>query len=430
MRRGTALVLAVVLWSSGAAGQTPPAGGDNSPVAEVTDLVNSILGGLLGGAEVTGERLQEEVAEAGGLPFREKVEVAFLKREELGTYLRELFDAEYPVAVARADERLLQAFDLLPPGTDLRAVRARVLEDNVAGFYDERPGKRRLYAVSEDRSFSPMNQIVLVHELRHAQQDQYQTLDGFLGDDVSDFDDRRVAWTSLLEGDATLLMERFVRLRLGSLDGPEREAAGDASAAALGAPGLFDVPGAPPVVRDQLVQPYLAGLTFARALWARGGGEAVREAWGRPPQSTEQVLHPAKYFSREAPRVVTPAIDAPRGATLVSQGVLGEMLLRTLVENAGDAATEGWGGDGWRLWDVRGRTVLAWRSEWDSASDGEEFHAALRARLARKGAPVPRAGWEVFPPVDGRRFAVRRAGDAVELVSVDDAAVFDRVIGR
>ena len=312
-------------------------------MADVTDLVNSLLGGLLGGGDVTGERLQEEVAEAGGLPFRENVKVAFLGREELGAYLRELFDDEYPVALARTDERLLQAFDLLPPGTDLRALRARVLEENVAGFYDERPGKRRLYAVSEDRSFSPMNQIVLVHELRHAQQDQYEGLDGFLADDVSDFDDRRLAWTSLLEGDATLVMERFVRLRLGSLGvAPQGAAAEDAAAAALGAPGLFDVPGAPPVVRDQLVQPYVAGLTFARALWSRGGGEALREAWGRPPQSTEQVLHPGKFFSREAPRVVVPAVGAPPGARLLSEGVVGEMLLRTLVRTrAGPPRTAG-----------------------------------------------------------------------------------------
>ena len=301
MKRAGAFLLAALLLASFAAGQTPPSGGDKGAAAEVADLVNSLLGGLLGGGEVTGERLQEEVAEAGGLPFREKVEVAFLGREELAAYLRELFDAEYPVALARVDERLLQAFDLLPPDTDLRALRARVLEENVAGFYDERPGKRRLYAVSEDRSFSPMNQVVLVHELRHAQQDQYEELDAFLGDDVSDFDDRRLAWMSLLEGDATLVMERFVRLRLGSLGGAvEAPPAGDP--AALGTPGLFDVPGAPPVVRDQLVQPYLAGLSFARALWARGGGEALREAWGRPPQSTEQVLHPAKFFSREKPR--------------------------------------------------------------------------------------------------------------------------------
>ena len=65
------------------------------------------------------------------------------------------------------------------------SLRARVLEENVAGFYDERPSKRRLYAVSEDRTFSPMNQIVLAHELRHALQDQYQTLDSYLDKDIS-----------------------------------------------------------------------------------------------------------------------------------------------------------------------------------------------------------------------------------------------------
>jgi len=428
VKRPGALLLAALLLASGALGQTPPPGSEKGAVADVTDLVNSLLGGLLGGGDVTGERLQDEVAEAGGLPFREKVPVAFLGREELGAYLRELFDAEYPVALARADERLLQAFDLLPPDTDLRALRARVLEENVAGFYDERPGKRRLYAVSEDRSFSPMNQMILVHELRHAQQDQYEGLDGFLADDVSDFDDRRLAWTSLLEGDATLVMERFVRLRLGSL-GVAEGAAEDTPVSALGAPGLFDVPGAPPVVRDQLVQPYLAGLTFARALWSRGGAGALREAWGRPPQSTEQVLHPAKFFSREKPRAVAPVVGAPPGARLVSEGVLGEMLLRTLVEGAGEAATEGWGGDGWRLWDLGGRTALAWRSEWDLAADAGEFHAALRARFARYGAPASRAGWEVFRGGGGRAFATRREGEAVDLVSADDGAVFDRLIG-
>jgi hypothetical protein len=299
-----------------------------------------------------------------------------------------------------------------------------VLEDNVAGFYDERPGKRKLYAVSEDRTFSPMNQVVLAHELRHALQDQYQTLDGFLGDDVSDFDDRRLAWTSLLEGDATLVMERFVKLRLGALGAPA-EPEGDA--AALGAPGLFDVPGAPPVVRDQLVEPYLAGLEFARALWKRGGPAAMKDAWKEPPESTEQVLHPEKYFAGERPRRVRPSLAAPSGSRLVSEGVLGELLLRTLVEPGGGPATEGWAGDGWRLWDVRGRTALAWRSEWDTARDAAEFHAALRARLARRGPPDWRAGWEVFPASGGFRMAARHSGDWAELVSADDDALLERL---
>jgi hypothetical protein len=423
MKRRLGLAACALLLSGGAlAQQAPP---DKSPTQDVTDLVNALLGGLMGGGEVTGERLQEEVAEAGGIPFRQSVPVDFITREELPAYLEGLFDAEYTEEQARADERVLHAFDLLPAGTDLRALRARVLEENVAGFYDERPGKRRLYAVSEDRTFSPMNQVVLAHELRHALQDQYQPLDSFLGRDVSDFDDRRLAWTSLLEGDATLVMERFVELRMGALG---LGVGAETDPAALGGLGLLDVPGAPPVVRDQLVEPYLTGLAFARAVWKRGGPEALRDAWKEPPESTEQVLHPEKYFERESPRKVRPSLPAPSGSRLVSEGVLGELLLRTLVEEGGGPATEGWAGDGWLLWDVRGRTALAWRSEWDTPRDAAEFHAALRARLARRGAGEWRSGWEVYPASGGTRMAARLSGDAVELASADDDALLGRLV--
>jgi hypothetical protein len=220
-------------------------------------------------------------------------------------------------------------------------------------------------------------------------------------------------------------MERFVMRRLGALGLP---AGPEADPRALGAPGLFAEPGAPPVVRDQLVEPYLAGLAFARAVWARGGAEAMKDAWKEPPESTEQVLHPGKYFARESPRSVRPSVDAPPGARLVSEGVLGEMLLRTLVEEGGGAATEGWAGDGWRLWDVGGRTALAWRSEWDTPGDAGEFHAALRARLARDGAGSRRSGWEVFPAAAGTRTAARHSGDWAEFVSADDEALLERLV--
>ena len=86
--------------------------------------------------------------------------------------------------------------------------------------------------MSEDRSFTPMNQIVLAHELRHALQDQYRDLYAYLGDDVGDFDDRRIAWMSLLEGDATLVMERFVKLRLGLGGAEAADASGSETARA------------------------------------------------------------------------------------------------------------------------------------------------------------------------------------------------------
>lgn len=393
---------------------------------EVTDLVNTLLGGLLGTPE-DATSLQREVEEAGGVAFRRDVPIDFIGRRELGAYVRELLDEEYPAQRALADQRTLQAFDLLPADVDLRRLRARLLEENVAGFYDERPGRRKLYSVSEDRTLTPMNQIVLAHELRHALQDQYAELHTLLSEEISDFDDRRIAVLSLFEGDATLVMERFVKLRLGLL-GAEGALDGGSGATNALAPGLADLPGAPAVVRDQLVQPYIQGLTLARALFARGGGEALREAWSRPPESSEQVLHPQRYFSRETPRLVAPRIPKPRSGQVVSEGVLGELLLRTLLGDGQEEAAAGWGGDGWRAWDVGGKTVLAWRSEWDSPADAGEFHEALLRRFARLRGPARTSeGWTTFTAAPWV-FAIRRQGDAIELLSGEDAALVEGLL--
>ncbi|PYQ37824.1 MAG: hypothetical protein DMF77_25810 [Acidobacteria bacterium] len=258
-----------------------------------------MLGGLLGFKEVTAPELQDEVAEAGGVAFRAPVPLDYLSPAQLSKYLKDVLDDEYPPARALADQRTLIAFDLLPAGTDLRAVRARVLEENIAGFYDERPGRKRLYAVSEDRTLTPANQLVLSHELRHALQDQYADVHRILPDAVGDFDDRRLAFVSLLEGDATLVMERFLMKRLA---GSALGSAGDMSQLSWPTP---PVPGVPAVVRDQLVLPYLAGRDFARALQERGGWDALKAAWSAPPASMEQVLHPEKFFAHEPPRTVS-----------------------------------------------------------------------------------------------------------------------------
>jgi DNA-binding transcriptional ArsR family regulator len=425
-----AALLAVAL-AAPAAAPAQVSTGDRSEQAQVTDLVNALLGGLMGNDEMTGPELQEAVAKAGGIPFRWDVPIAFMSKAELDAYLREVIASEYPASVAHLDERLLEGFDLLAPGTNLAALRERLLEENVVGFYDERPGRRRLYAVSDDRRLTPMNQIVLAHELRHALQDQYEELHSELPDDVSDFDDRRVALMSLLEGDATLVMERFLESRLGGLGalaggaglgpgGLDADLAGGLDAD-LGLPGLDGMEGVPPVVRDDLVMPYLAGRELARAIEARGGSDAMLAAWRRPPESTEQVLHPEKFFARELPWDVVPGPDPP-GGTLLSQGVLGELLLRTLVEEPGASkAAAGWGGDTWRLWDVDGRTALVWRSVWDTPDDAVEFEEALRARFARHRGKAEAVGtWSVFGAGDGWRFALRRKADVVELRSAED----------
>jgi len=382
---------------------------------ETAEILNALLGGLVGFVEMSPDQLQREVEEAGGVAFRSPVPLDYLSQEGLAAYLKDLIDTEYPEERASADQRTLVAFGLLEPDTDLRALRAQLLRENIAGFYDERPGRKRLYSISAERRLTPMNQLVLAHELRHALQDQYVELASLLPAGVSDFDDRRLALMSLLEGDATLVMERFLLRRL-SIPGGAGEAP-DLSGMTLPAP---PVPGAPPVLRDQLVQPYLVGRDFAQAVLRAGGWDALKQAWLEPPTSTEQVLHPEKFLKREAPFAVR-LYYAPAGARLLQEGVLGELLVRTLLgDETGGAASAGWGGDAFQVWDVAGRTLLVWRSVWDTAGDAAEFAEALRGRFERShGDSRPFEGSALYGK-DRWSVALGASDDQVTLVAADD----------
>ncbi len=127
---------------------------------------------------------------------------------------------------------------------------------------------------------------------------------------------------------------------------------------------------------------------------------------------------------------MSPRLASPPGATLLSEGVLGELLLRTLLEEGQQEAAAGWGGDGWRLWDVRGRTVLAWRSEWDTPRGAVVFHEALRQRFSRRHGPARlQAGWETWEKSGARWFGLRRESDGVDLVTADDGQLFATLLG-
>jgi hypothetical protein len=402
--RGTPLVLSLSLLPglSSAQQQNP----------DPSDIVNGLLSGLSGFQQVTGEELEKEVAEVGGIPFRRDVTLDYMTKEELSRYLSELMDEEYPPARAEADARTLTAFDLLDGRTNLRELRKRLLLENVAGFYDERPGKKRLYAVSSDRRLTPSNQLILSHELRHALQDQYTNIHDALPDSVGDFDDRRLALLSLLEGDATLVMEKFLLHKMGG--GLEDSGLG------LGGMPTPPVEGAPPVLADEMVLPYIRGLEFVQAIYQKGGWSAVQAAWNHPPESTDQVLHPEHFLEHRHPRSVD--LPSPSGGRLLSDGVLGEMLLMTLLGPDGPPVS-GWMGDHYRSYDLSGKTLLVWKSSWDSPGATAAFREALQGRFEKshgKGQP------------DGAAVIYRKGGwtvgvgghDGVTLLTSDDPTAF------
>ncbi len=374
------------------------------------------IGAMLGLPPVSSEELKRRVANVGKLSFKSDVPVNFMSREALAKYIRELFDEEYPADYARREERMLRGFGFLAEGEDLRAIRENVLGENVAGFYDERPGVKKLFAISSGQSLNLMNQLVLSHELRHAIQDQQVVIREKLKVQ-SDYDDRRLAALCLFEGDASIVMEQYLASG-ATANQPEvanlfkifsQSLTGEEIAAMFAAgPSLRT---APTVVQEQLVAPYFDGRNLAATIFARGGFALLNQKLDRPPRSMEQVLHPEKYLDR---------VDEPLEVALAEvgstkpdfDGTLGEFLIRVLLRsgpNAGasTAGASGWGGDRYAV--VEGESGwyrLVWRSVWDTETDAREFRDALdayaRARFPGEDNALKLSGREVF--FERRRF--------------------------
>ena len=161
----------------------------------------------------------------------------------------------------------------------------------------------------------------------------------------------------------------------------------------------------PAFLRESLLFPYTAGLSFVQSLQASGGWDAVNGAFREPPASTEQVLHPEKYASHEAPVDVTLPADLPtklgRAGRRALEDTLGEFQLKVWL----DQVAAGSGGPsaptrrrpagaatGWCC--STGRTApgrSSSRRPGTRAADAAEFAAAANSVVAklrqRRGDP-------------------------------------------
>src|SRR5258708_33759466 len=57
----------------------------------------------------------------------------------------------------------------------------------------------------------------------------------------------------------------------------------------------------PLYLRETLVFPYTEGARFQNAVYGKMGKAAFAEVFRRPPETTQQILHPSKYFNRVEP---------------------------------------------------------------------------------------------------------------------------------
>jgi hypothetical protein len=294
--------------------------------------------------------IADEVERIRDLEFSHPVRPEFLSGEEAGARIQQLFLEEYTDVVAERESRVLVALGAIPPGTDLRELRAETLGQQVAGFYEPETGE--LVVRTSGQELTPLDKVTLSHELEHALADQRLRLP-VPADLRPGREDADLAALAVVEGDATLTMQRFSQAllfdeQIGLID-PQVVAESEAGLAGL-----------PAYLEQELLFPYEQGLSFVCGLFAEGGWEAVNEAYENPPESTAQVLFPDRYAAGEAP--TDPRDPSSPGRRWRSEGArqLGAANLLWLFSAPGDdpgralsdpmERASAWAGGEVRLW--------------------------------------------------------------------------------
>jgi hypothetical protein len=330
--------------------------------------------GTSGGGATAGA----EAAAARVAPIARRVETI------RGLRFKTLPKPEIVAEERKVQGRVLELLGLLEPGTDLRAVAGDISGEQVAGYYDTR--RKRLAIVAGPLAGNDVvSEITLAHELDHALDDQRIGLT-----DVTSVgaDDAASAYTALVEGVATSVMDEYARryIKPGAALGSALSALGPSSAS---------TDSIPPYLLSSLLFSYVVGEKYVNRLREVGGGWKLVDyaLRSRHPASTEQVIHPEKYLVNERPVRVALAVRPllPAGWKRATHGTIGEFdtdqLLKLGVGDvaAGNAAA-GWGGGTYELWTSGDRRqsalVLGWA--WDTAADALEFERALRSYVAKE----------------------------------------------
>jgi len=355
------------------------------------------------------DQAAREVEALRGWKFKAPVKKQVCAPEYVRSYLDKQIEKQCPPAKVLETQAFLRTVGLLPPETDLKKTLLDIMQGQVGGFYDT--DTKALYMVRRGGAAAPaMDRIFMVHELTHALDDQYVDLDGFLKPLSGQTEDMDITASSVTEGSATSLMTQYMTRALlsGQLDAAAvmtySEAEAENSKKLMEAPRYFTA----------MIASYICGMQFlananlfALALMPDNQqvGRNLQAVVKDPPRSSEQILHPEKYWDRakrDEPVVVNDEaavkLLAAPGRWVVHKDTLGEMLIAMLTSpkdakanllemQMADAwtntAAKGWGGDRFILL-ASGKTADeaaaalkdlkgVWITLWDTPRDREEF---------------------------------------------------------
>jgi len=336
------------------------------------------------------QEVLKETSDLRQLSIMRAVQSSAQSRAEIERAVIKNLDEDTSPADLHAAEVTMKKLGLAPPDFQYRALMIRLLTEQVAGYYEPKTRQFHLADWIDVDGQKP----IMAHELTHALQDQHFNLRRFEHWPKGD-SDAELAAHALIEGDATLAMVLYVS------SNPIRALMFLKS---LGATGVDtkELDQAPRVLRESLLFPYQEGLNWTRALKDRGGWQEVSQAFTALPQSTEQIMHPEKYFAHEAPVKVTLAditsllnsAQRSAGGTAtqitwkqLASDVNGEwgtyLLLDQFLKSPAEShrAAAGWAGDRYAVYESSsGQVLYVSISTWDTQNDAREFFDAYSKR--------------------------------------------------
>lgn len=328
-----------------------------------------------------------ELAQISGLKLHHKVPYDLISKDQVNKYLKDRVEESSTPEEIRIEELSLKKFGFVPQDFDLAKNTVDLLTEQAAAFYDYH--KKKLYIT--DWAPSGMREAALVHELAHALADQHFHLDRFIRQGRDD-DDLAMARMAVMEGQATWLMSEAVERRAGqSLK--DSEAAVEVMSKAMESGGdeypVFE--STPLYLRRTLVFPYTQGMLFQNAVVLKLDDAAFAEVFRRPPVSTQQVLHPDKYFAHVTPtRPALPGFSR-HGYKRLALGTMGELDHAILIEQFRDERTARriaphWRGGVYALDENKAehRVVLEYAVEWEDADWARQFFDTYQASLCKK----------------------------------------------
>ena len=348
----------------------------------------TILASAAAASAQENEVILKGLAEITGLAMLKPVAQVTMPRDKLKTYFDERINEVVKPEEIRLEELALKKIGFAPQEFDLRKTTVDLMAEQAAAFYDYR---KKQMVLLEGNSGGKMQDLALVHELAHALADQHFQLEKFIKKGGAS-DDGSLARMAVMEGQATWLMSEYMAKQMGQSllqsDAMVNMMANMTGASGGGFPVLQSVP---LYMRESLIFPYSQGLMFQHKVVAKLGKEGFKEVFRRPPQSTQEIIHPDKYFEKVTPIAAKlPALPREKDWKKLTDGSVGEFDHKILLKQYTptlESLAEKWRSGAYQLWEQKKdarRVAFVYSSQWADDKSAAEFFGAYKDILTKK----------------------------------------------